>query len=206
MIKKTMFLSLVLILVVAAAPVFAAAGPKEQLKTTVDKVLEVLKDKSLSPEQSREQVAALIKNRFNFRAMSQGVLGINWRRADQQQRDRFIELFTEVLKNSYLGRIEAYSNEKVEYGDQRIEGNRAVVDTTIVTEQNKEIPVNYSMVHEDDQWLVYDVKIEGVSLVLNFRTSYSEIVRKSGVDGLLQQLAAKVQQLNSGADKGGKGQ
>ncbi len=205
MIKKTMFLSLVFILVVAA-PVFAAAGPKEQLKTTVDKVLEVLKDKSLSPEQSREQVAALIKERFNFRAMSQGVLGINWRRADQQQRDRFIELFTEVLKNSYLGRIEAYSNEKVQYGDQRIEGNRAVVDTTIVTKQNKEIPVSYSMVHEDDQWLVYDVKIEGVSLVLNYRTSYAEIVQKSGVDGLLKQMTAKVKELNSGADKGGKGQ
>lgn len=206
MIKKIMSLFLVMFLLIAAAPVFAAAGPKEQLKTTVDKVLEVLKDKSLSPEQSREQVAALIKERFNFRAMSQGVLGINWRRADQQQRDRFIELFTEVLKNSYLGRIEAYSNEKVQYGDQRIEGNRAVVDTTIVTKQNKEIPVSYSMVHEDDQWLVYDVKIEGVSLVLNYRTSYAEIVQKSGVNGLLKQMTAKVKELNSGADKGGKGQ
>lgn len=203
--KRCVGIFLLFFLFAAVSAAWAAAGPRDQLKTTVDQVLAVLKNKNLPKVQRREHVATLIQDRFNFRAMAQGVLGINWRRADAAQRKRFIHLFTDVLKNTYLGRIEAYSNEKVKYGDQRIEGNVAVVDTLIITTESKEIPVNYNLVHQGDKWLVYDVKIEGVSLVLNYRTSYGEIVNRNGMEGLLQQMAAKVKELKENADGGGKG-
>jgi phospholipid transport system substrate-binding protein len=118
-----------------------------------------------------------------------------WRRATPEQRQRFTDLFTKLLDQTYRSRIEAYSGEKVKYVEQRVQDGRAEVDTLIVTDQNKEIPISYRLLDQGDKWLVYDVKIEGVSLVLNYRASYANIIQKDGLDGLLKQMAEKVEEL-----------
>lgn len=171
------------------------SGPMAQLQVTVDGVLDVLRDTGIPLAEKRHQVTALISDRFNFQAMSQGVLGINWRRATPEQRQRFTDLFTELLDQTYRNRIEAYSGEEVRYVEQRVQDGKADVDTLIVTEQNKEIPISYRLLNEKDQWLVYDVKIEGVSLVLNYRATYAGIIQKDGLDTLLKQMADKVEEL-----------
>jgi phospholipid transport system substrate-binding protein len=198
-----------LLLVGSVSQAASAPGPLDQLKVTVNKVLSILRDSSLSKEQKRTQVKDLVYDRFNFRAMSQGVLGVNWRRATPQQRDRFIKLFSELLEETYSGRIDAYSGETVRFAGQRIiDDHRAEVDT-YVNHENKDVPIKYKLVKDGEKWLVYDVRIEGVSLVLNYRNTYADIVEKKGIDGLLKQMTEKVGELKSdggGPEKDQKGQ
>jgi phospholipid transport system substrate-binding protein len=195
--RKWLYAHLILFVLVLVPVSVARAdsGPMAQLQVTVDEVLDVLRDKGLPLADKRRQVTALVSDRFNFEAMSQGVLGINWRRATPEQRQRFTDFFTKLLDQTYRSRIEAYSGEKVKYVEQRVQDGRAEVDTLIVTDQNKEIPISYRLLDQGDKWLVYDVKIEGVSLVLNYRASYANIIQKDGLDGLLKQMAEKVEEL-----------
>ena len=135
---------------------------------------------------------SLITDRFNFPAMSKRILATNWKKANDTQRTRFVELFSQILGNTYWRRIRDYSNEKVEYVGEKIQNEKtARVNTLIVTSTNQ-IPVDYSLHKADAGWLAYDVVIEGVSLVRNYRSSYQQIVKQDGIDGLLEKMADKV--------------
>ena len=180
-----------------------AASPRTEVQATVDQVIATLKDETLSAAARREKLTSIIRPRFDFRVMSQGVLGVNWRRATETQKRRFIDLFSELLKSTYVSKIEQYTNERVAYGDERIEGDRAVVETRIVT-QSTEIPIIYRMIRKDGEWKVYDVVIENVSLVRNYRSTYDEIARKQGIDRLLQRMEEKLAEMRSGADTTGE--
>jgi phospholipid transport system substrate-binding protein len=207
MLRKFSILPLVAVLLVfPASRASSDTGPLDQLKVTVDKVLSVLRDSNLSREQKKTQVKDLVYDRFNFNAMSQGVLAVNWRRATPEQRDRFVKLFSTLLEETYSGRIDAYSGEEVRFGDQRIIDNRRAEVDTFVNHENKDIPINYKLVKDGDKWLVYDVKIEGVSLVLNYRETYSDIIQKKGIDGLLEEMARKVEELKTGGGGQAAGQ
>ena len=165
----------------------------EQVKSTVESILTVLKDKSADTEIRRDKIRELINNRFYFRAMSQRALSRNWKKASQEQQDKFVTLFSKLLENTYIGRIEAYTNEKVEYIREKNQSpKRSVVYTQIVT-QSTDIPINYKLAKKNDKWLVYDVVIEEVSLISNYRTSYAEIIKKEGMDGLLKKMKEKLQ-------------
>jgi phospholipid transport system substrate-binding protein len=205
--RKLLLLTLITFLLVSSLSMAASVpGPLDQLKVTVDKVLSILRDSSLSHAEKRTQVKDLVYDRFNFQAMSQGVLGVNWRRATPQQRDRFVKLFSQLLEETYSGRIDAYSGETVRFAGQRvIDDHRAEVDT-FVNHENKDIPIKYKLVRVGDKWLVYDVRIEGVSLVLNYRNTYADIVEKKGIDGLLDQMAEKVKELKSDGGTSAKDQ
>ena len=196
-VKRLLIIAL-LGLIVAARPAAAAVpGPLEQVKSTVDAVIATLKDKGLDDAARRAKLASLIKARFDFRVMSQTTLAVNWRRATPAERDRFIVLFTDILKDTYLGRIEAYTDETVAYDKELIKGSRALVDTRIVSD-NRDIPMRYRMIREGDRWLVYDVVIEEVSLVNTYRSTYNDIVLNDGIGGLLKKMQAKVQELEGG--------
>ena len=194
-VKRLLALSL-LMLAVARPAAAAVPGPLAQVKTTVDAVIATLKDKGLDHAARRQRLTTLIKDRFDFRVMSQTTLAVNWRRATPPEQDRFITLFTEILKDTYLGRIEAYTNERVTYDKELVEGNRALVDTQIVSSSG-DIPIRYRMIREGERWLVYDVVIEEVSLVNTYRSTYSDIVLNEGIGGLLKKMEVKVKQLES---------
>jgi phospholipid transport system substrate-binding protein len=175
----------------------AEASPTEQIKVTVDGVLNVLRDKTLDLDTRRSKIRVFINERFYFRAMSQSALARNWRKASPEQQDKFVNLFSQLLENTYLGRIEAYTDERVEYLREKNKSpKRSVVYTQIVTKSG-DIPINYKLARKDNKWMVYDVVIEEVSLISNYRSSYAEIIKKEGMDGLLTKMQEKV----NGQDK-----
>jgi phospholipid transport system substrate-binding protein len=174
----------------------AGSTPTDDVRTSVDSILEILKNEQLDSEGKRTQMSAVINKRFDFRAMSQRTLATNWKKTTDEEKQQFVALFSQLIENSYVGRIEAYTNEKVEYPGEKVKGRKAVVETLIIT-PSADVPVNYKVYQKGDQWLVYDVIIEGVSLISNYRSSYKEIVKKEGFDGLLTKMQAKIDELAS---------
>jgi phospholipid transport system substrate-binding protein len=177
-----------------ASNAFAASSATESVRTSVDAILGILKDAGLDKPAKRDKIRGVIAERFDFRAMSQRTLATNWRKASKEEQQQFIELFSELIQNTYIGRVEAYTNEEVKYPGEKVTDDRAVVDTLIVT-SSKEIPVTYRLYLKGDRWLVYDVNIEGVSLISNYRNSYQEIVKREGFTGLLAKMEEKVKEL-----------
>jgi phospholipid transport system substrate-binding protein len=192
-IKRFLGLFTVLFLLASTAAI-AAPGPLDQARATVDAVMAILKDSNLEKQVRRERLTAAIRARFDFAEMSQRILALNWKKANATQRERFVTLFSSLLERNYIGRIEAYTDEKIDFVKERVQGNRAAVDTLIIT-KSVEIPISYRMVQEGDEWMVYDVVIESVSFVNNYRSSYGEILKKDGFDGLLVQMSKKLTEL-----------
>jgi len=168
----------------------------ESVRMSVDSIIGILKDTGLDQPSKREKIRVVIAERFDFRAMSQRTLATNWRKASKEEQQQFIELFSQLIQNTYIGRVEAYTNEEVKYPGEKITKDRAVVDTLIIT-SSAEIPVTYKLYLKDDRWLVYDVNIEGVSLISNYRNSYQEIVKREGFAGLLAKMEEKVKEITS---------
>lgn len=191
--KKAYYLSALIGLLcwVLAAQALAAPTPKERVQETVDAVLEVLRDETRDVETKKRDIRVLVRQRFDFRAMAQSTLALNWRSASESEQDRFVSLYSRLLEDSYLVMVEEYTNETVEYRNetQRNEKN-AQVDTAILA-ADKEIPVVYRTRLKDGDWYIYDVVIEGVSLISNYRSTYQQIVRREGMDGLLARLEEK---------------
>lgn len=182
------------LLMTLAGAAFAADNATESVRTSVDAIIAILKDAALDKPAKREKIRGVIAERFDFRAMSQSTLATNWKKASQEEQRQFVALFAELIQNTYIGRVEAYTNETVKYPGEKITKDRAVVETLIMT-SNAEIPVTYKLYLKDDRWLVYDVNIEGVSLISNYRNSYQEIVKKEGFSGLLAKMEEKVREL-----------
>jgi len=170
------------------------SGPKYEIKQTVDKVVAQLRAIDSTP-QWRDNVSALVHEKFNFEVMSQGVLGPYWHRISAQERERFIELFAFLLEETYVGRVKEYNDQEIRFGSEQIRQNRAMVDTYVAMESGDEIPISYKMLQHNGEWQVYDVVIEGVSLVRNYRSSYSSVLRKKDMAGLLDEMQTKIEEL-----------
>jgi phospholipid transport system substrate-binding protein len=194
MLKRFTVPTLFGLLFTLAGVVWAADNATESVRTSVDAIIGILKDASMDKPAKRDKIRGVIAERFDFRVMSQSTLATNWKKASQEEQQQFVTLFAELIQNTYIGRVEAYTNETVKYPGEKISNNRAVVDTLIVT-ANAEIPVTYKLYLKDERWLVYDVNIEGVSLISNYRNSYQEIVKKEGFSGLLVKMEEKVKEL-----------
>lgn len=175
----------------------AAISPLEQVRTTVTGIIGVMQNKELAkPEKKvvrRDKIMAYVSQRFDFEEMSRQTLVGKWRELTPDQRKEFVLIFSELLKNTYIGRVEAYSNEAVLFdrevfdGDQQV---RAMVYTKVV-KNNQEIPINYKLMIRDGEWFVYDVMIEGVSLIRNYRTEFARILNQEHYAGLVKRLQEK---------------
>jgi phospholipid transport system substrate-binding protein len=183
-------------LLATASLVAAGASPTDSIRTSVDGVLALLQNKEMDDATRREKIGEVISERFDFRAMSQRTLATNWKSASEEQRKEFVQLFSTLIENTYIGRVEAYTNEKVDFPGEKVKGKKAVVETLILT-ANADIPVDYKVYMKNDKWWVYDVVIEGISLISNYRSSYQEIVKKEGVDGLIEKMKAKIKELEN---------
>lgn len=195
-----------LLLALSAAPA-TAASPKDDLRGSVDRIMRLLDDEQLERERRNRQIREEVRNRFNFPTMSQWILGVHWRKASPEQRERFIDLFSRLLEATYKSRIEAYADrytdETVEFTSERIKGDKALV-TTLVHTKNQAIPIDYKLVEGDGKWQIYDVVIEEVSLVRNFRSTYDEVVRKEGFDSLFARMEEKIVDLKNAPKTGEK--
>jgi phospholipid transport system substrate-binding protein len=165
--------------------------PMGRVKDSVGRVISILKDKSLDRETSWEKIAAVIDDGFDFRSMSQSVLATNWKKASADERSRFTEFFSQYIEETYRSRIEAYTDEEIIYKDEVIRGKKAIVETVIKT-SSTEIPVNYKLKNNDGEWFAYDVIVEGISLVNNYRNTFAVIVKNEGMDGLLSDIQRRI--------------
>jgi len=182
---------ILLLLLGATGTAGALDSPTHRVKAAIRDVIAVLGEEGLSREERWQQVGQVINRSFDFQAMSQSVLATNWRKASPAEQQRFIEFFSQYLEDTYRAKIEGYEDQEIRYLSERITGDRATVDTVIVA-GGKEIPVSYRLRVSDERWLAYDVVIEGVSLVNNYRNTFSAIVRTEGMDGLLNDLQGRI--------------
>jgi phospholipid transport system substrate-binding protein len=177
-----------------AASAFAGA-PTERVKNAADKVIDILKDPKLKgpahEKQRRTKIMATAETVFDYREMAKRSLAVFWRQRTPKEQDQFVKLFSDLLERSYINRIEGYTNEKVLYTGEKISGDYATVDSKIITQRHEEIPVNYQLMLKNGQWWVYDIVIENVSLVNNYRIQFNKIIRTSSYADLLKKLQNK---------------
>lgn len=194
--KSRLYILVICLLFTAA--VAAATSPRERVEAAVDSVVAILQDTTLDRQGRWARIAGVIGEGFDFPSMSQSVLATHWQRATPAEQQRFTDFFAQYIEQVYRNKIEAYSGQEIRYGEERIRGDRAVVETTIITD-SAEIPVNFRLRHNDGQWYAYDVVIEGVSLVSNYRSTFSAIVKRDGMDGLLADIQQRLDRLEAGA-------
>jgi len=183
----------------------AAAGePLDKVRQTVDNVLTIVNNKALQPQERQTQIRQAVLQRFGFEEMAQRSMGQHWRTLTPQQRQEFVELFTDLLQRSYITRIESYKagSQEVRYPKEDITGDQAVVHTEITSGRDLAATVDYHLLHKDGDWKAYDIVIEGVSLVNNYRTQFNTIILKDSYTGLVKQMRTKLAQEQALPDKG----
>jgi len=182
------------LLLLAAFAAHAAdySTPMGRVKDSIERVIMALKGPGQDREARWEQVSTVIDESFDFRSMSQSVLATHWKEATPEERERFTEYFSQYIEEVYRTKIEAYTDQQIKYGAEIIRGDRAEVETIIVTSAN-EIPVNFKLKNNNGQWFAYDVVIEGISLVANYRSTFSTIVKNEGMDGLLADIQSRIE-------------
>ena len=171
------------------------------LRGTIDQVLKIVSDKNLQkdPTLRREKLRQAIALRFNYKQMVMRSLAKNYNERSDEEREEFTGLFKKLLENSYASKIENYQNETINYVDEKIKGNYAMVRTQIVRKDGV-IDVDYKMLKDNGQWLVYDFVIEGVSLIRNYRSQFSKIISTESYGALVSKLSKKVDDLEAKKD------
>ncbi|MBA4416892.1 MAG: toluene tolerance protein [Syntrophus sp. (in: bacteria)] len=178
-------------------PLHVFAGvPLDTVKTNVNGVLDVLRDPKLQGEagkQVKEQrVQAAAHKLFDYVELSKRTLGLNWNKFSPEQRKEFVDLYRTILKNAYVDKITAYTNEQVNFTKEvSLSETTVEVQSTIVS-KGGETPINYRVMKKENSWKVYDVVIEGVSLISNYRTQFREILGNNPPEKLIETLRKKV--------------
>ena len=176
------------------ARTLAAGPPTEAVRSSINEVIRILRDESLKkPEKAEERrllLEKVIGERFSYEEMSKRALAAQWQNLNDKERQEFVELFKTFLSNSYADRITGYSGEQVHYLNERLEQGYAEVRTKVVSGKT-EIPLDYRMLNKDGDWRVYDVVVDGVSLVSNYRGQFSKIIRTSSYADLVEKLKKK---------------
>ena len=191
--------AMVLWLGLIAVPAHAGA-PTDAMKTTIDEVLRIIGEKELKQparsEERRLQLERVVSARFDYQEMSRRALGAPWNTLSDQEKQEFVGLFRTLLTNSYADKIETYSGEGVQYLNERTEKEYAEVRTRVRSGKT-EIPLDYRLMNKSADWRVYDVVVDGVSLVNNYRGQFTKILRASSYPDLVDQLRKKSDKLKS---------
>lgn len=177
-------------------PITVQAGePVTLIKQTINEVIDILKDEELKKPgkeaDRRAELRRVIGERFDFEEMAKRSLALHWKKRTPGERQEFIPLFSDLLERSYVNKIESYTDEQILYTDENIDNDYAVVKTKIITKRNVEIPIEYRLLKKNNRWGVYDVVIEGVSLVNNYRNQFNKIIRKDSYEELVKRMQQK---------------
>lgn len=182
-------------MLVAISPTAARAqSPTEQIRQQVDQILRTLQDPAFRTRSASDRHAAIrgvADQIFDWTEMSRRALGPHWQQRTPAQREEFVPLFTDVLERAYVSKIESYQGERIQYRGETVDGDHAVVRTTIETPKGQSIPVDYRMLRSANGWKVYDVEIANVSLVANYRTQFNDVIRRASYDELIRRLRAR---------------
>lgn len=177
----------------------AFAGSSEDLKRTVDEVLKIVSDKEMKKNESKRHLALrkTISTIFDYGEMAKRSMGKHWNQRSAAEKKQFIDLFANLLENSYVGKIESYSNEKIMYLKETEDGEYAEVKSKVITAKRDEYTLDYRLLKQNGKWMVYDIVIEGVSLVSNYRTQFNKIISSDGYSTLLKKLQTKSDELKA---------
>ncbi|MGJ3522475.1 ABC transporter substrate-binding protein [Nitratidesulfovibrio sp. D1] len=185
----------------ALAAADSAGAARETLKASVDRILGIVKQPGYTDPAQRpalmDKVEDEIRHIFDFREFSARTVGVNWRSFTPDQQDRFAEAFASLLRATYLEKFDGYSGEQVLFTGELVsgKGDKVEVQTTVVI-KDKQVPVAYRMLQNRQQsWVVYDVIIEGVSMVKNYRTQFQDLLEKGTADQLIERVQAKAEEV-----------
>jgi phospholipid transport system substrate-binding protein len=192
-----------LLLVLVAASCARAGGElTDQVKETTDKILSIVQDPGLKDPnkaaERRNKIRKVIDGRFNWELMARGAMGNHWRGLTEAQRKEFAEVFSRVVEQAYMAKVENYSGEKILYKGERASGKYGAVDVVVTTLSGADVPVSYRLISEGGKWMVHDLAIEGVSLINNYRTQIGAVLDKSSYADLIKKMRATIAK-NDGA-------
>ena len=202
--KRLQFIVMLAIclLVPVAQPSAEASAVTEGLKSVVDRVISVVGDPQFRDDKRarRAKIREIINPKFHYVEMGKRSLARNWKKLSTEERKEFVDLFSKLLENSYASKIESYRDEKINYVGEVVKGKYAMVKTEVVR-KNDNIGVNYKLLKRGDEWKVYDFIIEGVSMVRNYRSQFSKIIRKESFARLIEKMKEKVKNLEDQIDQ-----
>ena len=173
-----------------------ADSPTVEIKSTVDQVIQILTNPQLQGEgkkqERRKRLREVIFVRFDFQEMAQRSLGAHWQRRTPEEQAEFIKVFSDLLEKTYVDKIESYNNEKFIYANERIDGPYAEVSSKMRTSKGEEFTINYKLHRVGEDWRVYDLVIENISLINNYRSQFNRILTGSGFNELVSRIKAKL--------------
>jgi phospholipid transport system substrate-binding protein len=195
--KRFIMVPLFLCISLVIAGSSMAGGPTEDVRDTTDKLIAIVSDPAMktsdmASERAR-RIRAAVDERFDWGEMSKRTLARHWKKRSDREKEEFIDLFGKLLERTYLDKVEGYSGEKVLYVGEKVDGKYGIVLVKIVTKKDTEILVKYKLKNKGSGWLVYDISIQGVSLVNNYRKQFKSIMTRSSYEDLVKKLKKKVE-------------
>jgi phospholipid transport system substrate-binding protein len=172
-------------------------SPTHVVQSATEQVLQVVQDSEAAPtvqDRRRREVQRIADRLFDFPEMARRALAIHWRDRTPQEQGEFVVVFKQLLGRAYLGKLENYAGEQIVYLSETVDGDFATVRSKIVTGRGAEIPVDYRLHLVGTRWAVYDVAVQGVSFVGNYRGQFDKIIRTSSYQSLMRELRAKYAQ------------
>ena len=193
--RRALGLAFAALALVAFAQGAWAGTATEQLKSAIDRVLATVDNPALKGNakivERRAAVRKIANEIFDFTEIARRALGRYWPPLSEAQHTEFVGLFEDLLGRTYLSKIELYGGEKIVYGGERLDGDVATVGTKILTKNGTEVPVDYHLFKHGDRWMIYDINVEGVSLVSNYRTQFNKIIQTNGYSTLVERMKSK---------------
>src|SRR6266511_340405 len=192
---------MVTVLVLGSGPHAWAGPPTDQLRTYTDQVLKILQSPSMTLADRREAVRNLAEEVFDVTETAKRALGQHWLKRTPAERDEFVKLFANLLEQTYINRIDEFGGERLTYVSEQIEGDRAIVRAKITTKNGTDVPVESRVLLKDNRWLIYDILIENLSLISNYRAQFDRVIRTASYDELVTRLKNKGEFLNEKGTK-----
>jgi phospholipid transport system substrate-binding protein len=179
----------------------ALASVTDDVKKTVDQVVSIVSNADLKKPSNEAKRRAALKSAisaiFDYGEMAKRSLGVHWKERSKAEQKEFVNLFATLLEKSYANKIESYENQKIIYDKESIEGDYAEVKSRVVTAKRDEFTLDYRLLKEGNRWMVYDVVIEGVSLVSNYRSQFNKIITGQGYGELVRKLKVKSEDIKA---------
>ena len=189
------FILLLLALVLVSPPAASAGPPTDQLRDGIERIFKILGDPEMSGEakaaERRAAVTRIASELFDFAEMSKRTLGAYWDERTPAERQDFVRLFTGVIQRAYFSKIDEHGTEKTVFRSERVDGGNAVVGTTLLLARGATMPLEYAMHRTSGRWRIYDLNIDGVSLMANYRSQFGRIIRTSSYADLVARLRAQ---------------
>jgi len=199
--KSLVAKALLLFSLALCIPAQASASVTDEVKRVVDEVVRIVSNPELNKPQKeaqrRQMLRTTISRIFDFTEMAQRSLATHWKERTPDERKEFVSLFQTLLENSYAGKIEGYHNEKIVYLGESVDGDHAEVKSKVIAPKGDEYSLDYRLMAKGGKWMVYDVVIEGVSLVSNYRGQFNRIINNQGYPELLKKLRAKSEEIKA---------